>query len=239
MYSVVLATVLSVGGGGGDSTGWFLHGCHGCHGCCGCSGYAFGGCYGCCGCYGCYGCCGGWYGCYGCYGCCGCYGPAVVYYAPTAYFAPVVSYSYAVATPAVSTTVAVSGTSESRKEIEALRAQVEMLRRQLEGTKKKVPLEEVAAVASQPATAKVTVQLPADAKLFIDNVACPLTSEKRSFDTPALQPGRQYYYTVRAEAVRGGTTVSQTQRIVVEAGKDVAVSFSNITPTSVAAAPRP
>jgi uncharacterized protein (TIGR03000 family) len=71
----------------------------------------------------------------------------------------------------------------------------------------------------------VTVRLPADAKLFVDGVACPLTSDTRSFATPALQPGQRYFYTMRVELVRDGVTQSDSQRVVLEAGQASNVTF--------------
>ena len=74
------------------------------------------------------------------------------------------------------------------------------------------------------------------AKLFIDDVLCPLTTETRTFATSNLQPGQKYYYTVRAEVNRGGSTVSDTQRVVFQAGQQVSVSFNTF---AVADAQRP
>lgn len=82
-------------------------------------------------------------------------------------------------------------------------------------------------VISAPRPAVVTVQVPADAALYIDNVRCPLTSATRSFQTPALDPGREYYYTVRAEIVRDGQRRTQSQRVIVGAGRQVSVEFNN------------
>ncbi len=77
-------------------------------------------------------------------------------------------------------------------------------------------------------TARVTVKLPADARLYIDNVLCPLTSSTRSFDTPELDAGRRYYYTLKAEVVRDGVMQTARKRVVVEAGKEVSVEFANL-----------
>ncbi len=75
--------------------------------------------------------------------------------------------------------------------------------------------------------AKVTVKLPADARLYVDDVLCPLTSETRTFDTPALEPGRSYFYTLKAEFIRDGDTRTATKRVTVEAGKQVTVEFQD------------
>jgi uncharacterized protein (TIGR03000 family) len=230
MYSVVLATMMTVSAG---STGWW--GCHGCWGCWGCHGYHSSS-----GCYGCYGCYGHHYGCYG-YGCFGCQGSVVVsygypasiyvasgYVTPT-YYAP----SYVVASSGMSSSSTGSATAmqpqptaDSVGEIARLRAEVEKLRLQLDAQKKK-PLEDTT-VATSRQPAQVTIHVPADAKLFIDDVVCPLTSDTRSFTTPKLQPGQRYFYDLKAEVVRSGETVSQTQRVVLEAGKDVSVTFPQL-----------
>jgi uncharacterized protein (TIGR03000 family) len=254
MYSVVLATMMTVSAG---STGWWnCHGCHGCWGSCyGCHGYY--GCYGCYGCAGCSGCYGGysfsgWNGCYGSSGCFGCsgsygyYGSAVTYsYSAPVYFASsyvVPTYtapSYYVASSTFSGGSTVAATAkqsqpggDSQAEIARLRAEVEQLKQQIQVQKKK-PLEDPSSVArGQPA--QVTIHVPADAKLYIDDVACPLTSDTRSFTTPTLKPGQKYFYDVKAEVMRGGETVADTQRVVLEAGKEVSVTFPRLTAVATA-----
>jgi uncharacterized protein (TIGR03000 family) len=64
-----------------------------------------------------------------------------------------------------------------------------------------------AVAVSREAPAKITVKLPAEAKLFVDDIACNLTSDERTFETPKLQSGKKYGYTLRAEMVREGRTV--------------------------------
>jgi uncharacterized protein (TIGR03000 family) len=88
----------------------------------------------------------------------------------------------------------------------------------------------------EPAPAHVTVRLPADAQLQVDGVVCTLTSGTRKFDTPELEPGRKYFYTLKAEVVRDGRPVSESRRVLLEAGKDVQVDFRNMA--AVAAASR-
>jgi uncharacterized protein (TIGR03000 family) len=87
----------------------------------------------------------------------------------------------------------------------------------------------VTTVQEAPAPAHLTVQLPESARLFVDDIACPQTSRKRSFDTPKLEPGKTYYYTLRAELVRDGQTVSESRRVDVKAGKEINVSFGDMT----------
>jgi uncharacterized protein (TIGR03000 family) len=78
------------------------------------------------------------------------------------------------------------------------------------------------------AAATVVVELPADARLFVENQPTHATSTVRTFVTPALNPEKAYYYTVRAELNRGGETYTKTQRIAVEAGKTSRVSFTDL-----------
>jgi uncharacterized protein (TIGR03000 family) len=91
-------------------------------------------------------------------------------------------------------------------------------------------------VAPAADIAKVTVIVPEDAKLFVDGTECPLKSARRTFETPKLDPGRQYYYTVRAETLRGGRKVEDSRRVVVEAGRLTTVDFQDLS--SVQAASR-
>jgi uncharacterized protein (TIGR03000 family) len=75
-------------------------------------------------------------------------------------------------------------------------------------------------------TARITVKLPSTARLWVDNVNCPITSSERSFNTPALAPGQQYYYTLRMEVEKDGQTVAENRRVFVAAGQRVSVDFN-------------
>jgi uncharacterized protein (TIGR03000 family) len=127
---------------------------------------------------------------------------------------------------------------DQKEELERLREKLEKLLQELQKQRKQDSdrkEENSVAVNQKPASgapAKVTINLPANAQLFINDVACPLTSSKRSFDTPSLPPNKKFFYTVRAEWVQGGQPVSQTQRLVVEAGQNVSATFANLTPAT-------
>jgi uncharacterized protein (TIGR03000 family) len=77
--------------------------------------------------------------------------------------------------------------------------------------------------------AEIVVHLPADAKLYVDNVACPLTSAKRTFKTPELEPGKKYFYILRAEVVQNGQTVSESLRVFLTPGQQVQAEFTKLT----------
>jgi uncharacterized protein (TIGR03000 family) len=73
--------------------------------------------------------------------------------------------------------------------------------------------------------AEVTVTLPTEAKLFIDGQATVSTSNTRKFVSPELVAGKEYFYTLRAEIVRDGQTVSLTKEVTVRAGETFQTSF--------------
>jgi uncharacterized protein (TIGR03000 family) len=227
MYSVVLAAMLTAGAPSAPAFG--CHGCHGCcggcygcHGCWGCHGCCGGcyGCYGCCGgccggCYGCYGCCGGCYGyssCYGCAGgCYGCYGCGGACYGCCGgcYGCYGCSGCYGVAAyQPVSVTPATYVTPAPAPKT---------------------------ALATQ---ATVVVKLPTDATLFVDGERANLTSDTRSFVTPALDADRDYVYTMKVEATRNGEVVRRTERVLVHAGRTTRVDFGDLSVKAVAKSPQ-
>jgi uncharacterized protein (TIGR03000 family) len=105
----------------------------------------------------------------------------------------------------------------------ALEAQIRQLREEMKRQQGAKPKDEETA-----APAHVVVRLPADARLFINDDACPLTSAERSFDTPDLERGMTYHYTIRAEVTREGRAVTASKRVTVEAGKDTVVEFGDL-----------
>jgi uncharacterized protein (TIGR03000 family) len=83
------------------------------------------------------------------------------------------------------------------------------------------------------AKATLVVDLPADSKLFVDDMPVEVTAGVQSFDTPALEPGQLYYYTVRVETRRDGKPVSESRRIIVHAGQVVRADFKELEPEAV------
>jgi uncharacterized protein (TIGR03000 family) len=217
MYSVVLAVALTTSSATPDwHTGF---GCHGCHGCTGCCGNAFS-CHGCCG--GCYGCCGGCYGCCGgCYGCCGGSGSAYSwqgFYATTNYnfyscggcngcYGCSGYFPAPVSVPRKAAFADQSSGSSMRVE------------RRSESTER---------------TAQVTVVMPENARLFVDDVPYPTIQEKITFETPKLDTNRTFYYTLKAEIVRDGKVYRENRRVDVAAGKEVKVEFGSLPPLQAA-----
>jgi uncharacterized protein (TIGR03000 family) len=72
-------------------------------------------------------------------------------------------------------------------------------------------------------TARIVVDLPADAKLFVDDQPTQSATSQRVFRTPTLEPQGNYYYDLRAEIVRDGKMHAQTKRVVIRAGEEMRV----------------
>jgi uncharacterized protein (TIGR03000 family) len=72
--------------------------------------------------------------------------------------------------------------------------------------------------------AHVTIAAPTDARVTVDGVEIPATA--RAFNTPALEAGRKYYYTVKMALTRDGRAVNDSKHVVLESGKDVTVEFT-------------
>jgi uncharacterized protein (TIGR03000 family) len=94
-----------------------------------------------------------------------------------------------------------------------------------------------AQIAAAPA--RITVRLPADARLYVDDVLCPLTGDTRSFPTPALKPGRPYSYTLAAEITENGRTIRVTRKVDVRPGEETAVNFGDRRALAAAAGGTP
>src|SRR5262245_2410610 len=241
MYSMVLAAVLTTGantpdwgrchGCFGGCNGCFgcyggnAFSCMGCSGCFGCYGGCFGGCYGGCfgGGFGCYGCYGGGFGCYGCYGgfasygCFGCYGGGYS-----------VGYGGHGCYGCSGGVVVIYRQAPPRKGGKGGGKNGDMNKNGKNGKGDKNGDDEARV---RPDRATVVVHLPADARLYVDNVLCPLNSNKRTFQTPPLEKGRKYYYTIKARAVREGKPVQESRKVYVAAGKKVRVDFGDLTTT--------
>jgi uncharacterized protein (TIGR03000 family) len=77
-----------------------------------------------------------------------------------------------------------------------------------------------------PNTATIVVDLPADAKLLIDDTATTSTGANRVFQSPELKPGKTFHYTLTAEVVRNSKPVKIEQVIEVKAGETTPVRMT-------------
>jgi len=215
MYTAVLMMALTTGvdmpdgrrGGGchgcrgGCSGGCYGGGCYG-GGCCGCCGGGYGGCCGggCCGGGGCGG------GCYGggCYGG-GCYGGGISYGGCAG---GGIIYGGGCAGGVGGVIMPSTGVPAGGEKLQ---------------TKPKEKKEDE---TMAPAPATIVVELPADAKLLIDNEATTSIGSSRVFTSPTLNPGKEYHYTLTAEVVRDGKSVKAEKVVAVKAGAMTPVTLT-------------
>jgi uncharacterized protein (TIGR03000 family) len=223
MYSVVLATMLAAGS---TTPAWHHHhSCYSCYANCysSCGGYAGYSGYGHYSGYGCYSGC----SCSTCFGChrifpifhrhhchsscfCSCSCTGVVYYSSCSVCCGGPVYYYG----CTGCTICCGGVVTQPRVVPV-------------PEKIDPPGKDKDQGVSIPASkARVTVMVPSDAKLWVENVVCPLTSTVRSFDTPSLNPNQRYFYNIRAEIVRDGRTISETQRVVIIPGQEARVDFT-------------
>ncbi len=82
--------------------------------------------------------------------------------------------------------------------------------------------------------ARVVVDLPADAKLYVGGRLSKSTLEQRHMETPELTPGKTYTYELRVELVRDGKPITETKKIAVRAGEVVRANFKDVGATVTA-----
>jgi uncharacterized protein (TIGR03000 family) len=80
--------------------------------------------------------------------------------------------------------------------------------------------------STAPRPADVEVRVPSDAVLWFEGVRMKQTGSQRSFISPPLQPGKEYKYNVRIQWTENGQPVEQTRTIIVRAGEQVQVDFT-------------
>lgn len=79
-----------------------------------------------------------------------------------------------------------------------------------------------------PTGAKLLIELPTNAKLFIDDTPVKGAVDVQTFHTPPLEPGRDYFYSVRIEMMRDGRPLTQTRQIIVRAGQVARADFKDL-----------
>ncbi len=78
---------------------------------------------------------------------------------------------------------------------------------------------------STPTVARLTIQVPADAVVWLEQQQMGQIGGVRQFITPPLEPGAAYTYTIRARWFDGQQHLEQMQRVNIEAGQSLAVNF--------------
>jgi uncharacterized protein (TIGR03000 family) len=71
---------------------------------------------------------------------------------------------------------------------------------------------------SVPSASVLIAHLPEHGLLWVEGVRTRLTGRTRYFQSPVLQPGRKYSYTVRVAWIEDGHWVTQTRTVPIRAG---------------------
>lgn len=79
--------------------------------------------------------------------------------------------------------------------------------------------------------AHLIVEVPADAKLFINDQRMQSTSSRRVFAIPTVDDGQSYRYQIRAEVIRNGKTYTDNREVEFRAGQTIKAFFAE--PTAV------
>jgi len=77
---------------------------------------------------------------------------------------------------------------------------------------------------------RLVVELPEDARLYIDDQPMKTQSGRRVFQTPPLAAGQTYYYILRGEVTREGTTQRETVRVLIRPGQESYATFPTLAP---------
>lgn len=83
----------------------------------------------------------------------------------------------------------------------------------------------------------LNVQVPANAKVWIDGAPTTSTGTSRSFVSPVLEAGK-FTYTVKAQWTENGQQVTRTRRIPVQANQAVDINLLQPTQEEMKTTPR-
>ncbi|HEY1379968.1 MAG TPA: TIGR03000 domain-containing protein [Gemmataceae bacterium] len=76
-------------------------------------------------------------------------------------------------------------------------------------------------------TARLTVKVPQNAQLWVENQQMPQQGgQERVMNSPPLQPGQTYHYTIKAQWDDNGHQTTQERMVNVQAGANVTVDFT-------------
>jgi uncharacterized protein (TIGR03000 family) len=80
--------------------------------------------------------------------------------------------------------------------------------------------------------AVLTVRVPTEATVWIQDAQSKQTGAERTFVSPPLEAGREYAYTVKAQWKAGDKEIAQTQTVNVRAGNRGALVFLPVASTA-------
>ena len=76
--------------------------------------------------------------------------------------------------------------------------------------------------------ARLTIEVPADAKLFVDGQLTKGEGASRNFHTPELPIDQTFFYDLKAEVTVAGKVVTETKRVLVRSGEVLSESFPKL-----------
>jgi uncharacterized protein (TIGR03000 family) len=79
-----------------------------------------------------------------------------------------------------------------------------------------------------PRRAVIHLRLPAGATFFINDKEFALPSPIPTLITPALEPGRDYYYDFKVTVTQDGKTVTRVKRVTVRDGAVVRLAYEEM-----------
>ena len=106
---------------------------------------------------------------------------------------------------------------------ESYPAEVEVTEPAVEG----VPVEATppAAPSASATEATIFVSLPADAKVFVNDLATSSTGAERHYVSRGLKPGRSYSYKLRVQFEQDGKQMTEDKVVRLTAGENVQLAF--------------
>ena len=72
------------------------------------------------------------------------------------------------------------------------------------------------------------IQVPEDARVFVNNIATKTPGTNRRYVSHGLKIGYRYTYQVRAEVIRNGKAIQQTQTVQLRAGQTGLLNFETL-----------
>lgn len=76
--------------------------------------------------------------------------------------------------------------------------------------------------------ATIEVELPANAKVYVNNVLTTSTGSSRSYVSNNLTPGKTYVYKLRVEFEQAGRAIVKHETVKLQAGNKIAMQFKSI-----------
>jgi uncharacterized protein (TIGR03000 family) len=77
------------------------------------------------------------------------------------------------------------------------------------------------------APAYITIHVPLNATVWFEGIKTTQTGKVRQYQSPSLEPGYDYQYSIRASWIENGQEVNETRQLNVAAGRVIAVDLSS------------